>query len=187
MAWRYPEDRFADGDVVTSTELMNDIDAVAAEMNGFLDRDNLGVGIVGIDDLANKSCSSAKFVELTAGVGLEYLRGGDGGNWKDITGLSTDILCQSGMLQVSASVAFGAFAGLAFEKMMVAILVDGSYVAVQESANQDQIVYIFADVPVASSSVNVRVMIKLLPPSNPTLGVSIEVDYGCLEARNVVR
>ena len=184
MAWRYPESRIATGDVVTPHELMRNIDAVASEMNGHIDRDNLALATVDTDALASGACNSARFVEIASTYTLSVQD-----NWQVLSTLSTNIVCEDGWLQTSVSLAMGVVSTPEIvDQVLVAISVDGVIVGAEEGSNGAFVVYVIGDTPVSAGSKYIEVLVKRSPyetAGHTSYGITIS--QACLEARNVRR
>lgn len=107
MAWRYDEQVVETGVVVDPRDLMLNVDGYAREMNGFLDRDNVGVGQVTSAKIANLSLlfagSNPQGDGYLGGAVIQSL-GASCGQWVEITSLQKSLGVNDGEVIVDADV-----------------------------------------------------------------------------------
>lgn len=119
-----------DGVVLDPRDVMDNANVLARELNGFVDKDNVGEAQVGAAEVATGTFNTCGMTEAT--VFADSLAVGETGQWHDITELTTTVTTDDGRLtfdgwaNYAVSSVFTANAQPAIE---FRLLIDGQVVA----------------------------------------------------------
>lgn len=128
MAWVHAPQYLWSGTTTDPRELMGNIFELAREINGYVDRDNLGENVVTSAKVATgafNTLGSTEFSSSTDSISI-----GETGAWEEITSLSTTVTTEDGRILAESFFAYyqSTSAGLEQNTIECRMLIDGNVV-----------------------------------------------------------
>jgi len=131
MAWSYESENYENGDHLTPHEYNTDIQRAVAEMNGKLDRENIGQNDITGDKLEYGSINLVHFVVEKTDAPIYHVGTSTGLTWTQVGNLSRTIETIDCSLDIDFNVGwfYKAIAGSGTGYVSIAIMVDDEVVA----------------------------------------------------------